>query len=101
MEIAGIDPSPCVMTDERGNRVVIRTTDGHWLERLARAAAVEFGGTASSAEYPMTAAQARERHRARLGRRMPCGSAGRWRLPTTRCGRWARRSARCCCSTAS
>ena len=59
MEIAGIDPTPCVMTDERGNRVVIRTTDGHWLERLARAAAVEFGGTASSAEYPMTVAQAR------------------------------------------
>ena len=60
MEIAGVDPSPCVMTDERGNRLVIRTTDGHWLERLARAAAVEFGGTASSAEYPMTAARARE-----------------------------------------
>ena len=28
MEIAGIDPSPCVMTDERGNRVVIRTATG-------------------------------------------------------------------------
>jgi DUF917 family protein len=59
MEIAGIDPSPCVMTDERGNRVVIRAADGHWLERLARAAAVEFGGSASSAEYTMTAVQAR------------------------------------------
>lgn len=59
MELAGIDPSPCVMTDERGNRVVIRATDGHWLERLARAATVEFGGSASSAEYPMTVAQAR------------------------------------------
>jgi DUF917 family protein len=59
MEIAGIDPSPCVMTDERGNRVVIRSADAFWLERLARAVAVEFGGVASSAEYPMSVAQAR------------------------------------------
>lgn len=75
MEIAGIDPSPCVMTDERGNRVVIRAADGHWLERLARAAAVEFGGSASSTEYAMTAREARTAtvrgsvsHAVRIGR---------------------------------
>jgi uncharacterized protein len=59
MELAGIDPSPCVMTDERGNMIVFRTTTGQWMERLARAAAVEFGGAAASTEYTMTVAQAR------------------------------------------
>jgi uncharacterized protein len=59
MELAGIDPNPCVMTDERGNMIVIRAITGHWVERLARAAAVEFGGFAALAIYPMTVAQAR------------------------------------------
>jgi uncharacterized protein len=59
MELAGIDPNPCVMTDERGNMIVFRAITGHWLERLARAAAVEFGGAAASTEYTMTVAQAR------------------------------------------
>jgi uncharacterized protein len=60
MHIAGISPSPCVMTDERGNMIVFSTISGHWMERLARAAAVEFGGAASSTEYTLTVAQARE-----------------------------------------
>jgi DUF917 family protein len=59
MQLAGITPTPCVMTDERGNLAVFRTISGGWLERLARAAAVEFGGTAAAAEYTMTVAQAR------------------------------------------
>jgi DUF917 family protein len=60
MYLAGISPSPAVMTDERGNLVIFRTISGHWMERLERAAAAEFGGTASSTEFPLTAAQARE-----------------------------------------
>jgi DUF917 family protein len=60
MHLAGISPSPCVMTDERGNVIVFRAVSGPWLERLARAATVELGGTASSAEYVLTVAQARE-----------------------------------------
>jgi len=60
MHLAGIPPSPCVMTDERGNLAVFRTISGGWMERLARAAAVEFGGAAASTEYTMTVAQARE-----------------------------------------
>jgi uncharacterized protein len=60
MELAGIDPNPCVMTDERGNMIVFRALTGHWTERLARAAAVEFGGAAASTEYIMTVAQARQ-----------------------------------------
>lgn len=59
MHLAGITPNPCVMTDERGNLIVFRTISGQWLERLARAAAVEFGGAAASTEYTMTVAQAR------------------------------------------
>jgi uncharacterized protein len=59
MHLAGIAPSPGVMTDERGNVIIFRALSGHWLERLARAAAVEFGGRGSSAEFVMTAAEAR------------------------------------------
>jgi uncharacterized protein len=59
MHLAGIPASPAVMTDERGNVLVFRTISGHWMERLERAAAVEFGGAASSAEFSLTAAQAR------------------------------------------
>ena len=59
MYLAGISPSPAVMTDERGNLVIFQTISGQWMERLERAAAVEFGGAASSTEFPMTAAQAR------------------------------------------
>jgi DUF917 family protein len=59
MYLAGISPSPAVMTDERGNLIVFRAISGHWIERLERAAAVEFGGAASSTEFSLTAAQAR------------------------------------------
>jgi len=59
MHLAGISPSPYLMTDERGNVIVLRPISGAWLERLARAAAVEFGGSAVAAEYAMTAEQAR------------------------------------------
>jgi DUF917 family protein len=60
MHLAGISASPAVMTDERGNLAVFRTISGDWMERLARAAAVEFGGAASSTEFSLTAAEARE-----------------------------------------
>jgi uncharacterized protein len=60
MQLAGISPSPAVMTDERGNLIVFQTISGQWMERLERAAAVEFGGAASSTEFSLTAAQARD-----------------------------------------
>jgi DUF917 family protein len=59
MHLAGISPSPAVMTDERGNLIVFRAISGLWIERMERAAAVEFGGAASSTEFSLTAAQAR------------------------------------------
>jgi uncharacterized protein len=60
MHLAGISPNPAVMTEERGNLIAFRTISGDWLERLARAAAVEFGGNAAATEYSLTVAQARE-----------------------------------------
>jgi uncharacterized protein len=57
MDLAGISPSPAVMTDERGNLVTFQAISGHWMERLERAAAA-FGGAASSTEFSLTAAQA-------------------------------------------
>jgi len=59
MELAGISPNPAVMTDERGNTLVIESIGGRWIERIMRAVAVEFGARASSTEYQLTVAQAR------------------------------------------
>jgi len=59
MHLAGIDPNPGVMTDERGNVLVFHAVSGHWMERLERSAAVEFGGAGAATEYTMTVEQAR------------------------------------------
>jgi DUF917 family protein len=59
MEVAGISPNPAVMTDERGNIVIFEGIDGHWMERMERAMAVEFGGQGYSSEYQMTVRQAK------------------------------------------
>lgn len=59
MELAGISPNPAVMTDERGNTLVIETVGDRWIERIMRAVAVEFGARASSTEYQLTVKQAR------------------------------------------
>jgi len=60
MEVAGMSPSPCVLADERGNTAVVKAVDGPWLERIARAAAIAFGGSAASAAYSLSVAQALE-----------------------------------------
>ncbi len=59
MEVAGISPNPAVMTDERGNLVLFDAISGNWMERMERAAAVEFGGMAASSEYQLTVAEAK------------------------------------------
>src|SRR5581483_4675556 len=38
MEVAGVSPSPAVMTDERGNVIIFEGIDGHWMERMELAA---------------------------------------------------------------
>lgn len=57
--IAGIDISPVVMTDERGNVVSFTTVTPTWAETLVRTVVGAMGGEASMCLYPMTVAQAR------------------------------------------
>ncbi|MEM9563054.1 MAG: DUF917 domain-containing protein [Actinomycetota bacterium] len=57
--IAGIDISPVVMTDERGNVVSFTTVTAKWAETLVRTVVGAMGGEASMCLYPMTVAQAR------------------------------------------
>src|SRR5436305_5007489 len=59
MHLAGISPSPAVMTDERGNLLVLRTVSGNWMERPERAAAVQFGGAPRATDDALTARTAR------------------------------------------
>lgn len=56
----GIDCSPITMADERGNAVLMHAIDGVWEERMARAVAIQMGGSASICDYPVTGAQAKK-----------------------------------------
>ncbi|MEM9132452.1 MAG: DUF917 domain-containing protein [Actinomycetota bacterium] len=58
--IAGIDISPVVMTDERGNIVSFTTVTAKWAETLVRTVVGAMGGEASMCLYPMTVAQAKK-----------------------------------------
>jgi hypothetical protein len=49
-----------VLTDGRGNTVVVEAADDAWAERLARAGAVSLGGVCAGAMCCMTAQEARE-----------------------------------------
>lgn len=60
MEIKGISPGPAALADERGNVVWVDPISGAWSERIARQLSVEWGGRAASADYLMTAAEARD-----------------------------------------
>jgi DUF917 family protein len=60
MHLAGVPASPVVLTDGRGNTLVLRAADDRWAERLARGAAASLGGVCAGAVYCMTAAVARE-----------------------------------------
>jgi DUF917 family protein len=53
----GISATPMVIADEKGNSSVISAISNHWTERLARVQAVEMGGAALVALYPMSGAQ--------------------------------------------
>ncbi|MGH3357299.1 MAG: DUF917 domain-containing protein [Nocardioidaceae bacterium] len=55
----GVDCSPMAMADEKGNTVVLNAADNAWAERLARAATIEMGCSATIALYPLTGAQVR------------------------------------------
>jgi DUF917 family protein len=60
MRLAGIAANPVVLTDGRGNTLVIHPADHDWAERLARGAAGTLGGVCAGALYVMTVDEARD-----------------------------------------
>ncbi|WP_188206860.1 DUF917 domain-containing protein [Alkalibacillus aidingensis] len=49
----GMSATPMVLSDEKGNGMVLNTIDSVWAERLARGATIEMGGSVMLAIYPM------------------------------------------------
>jgi DUF917 family protein len=58
MCLAGIAPGPVVLTDGRGNTLLLDPADDAWAERLARSALAGLGGVCAGACYCMTGEQA-------------------------------------------
>lgn len=50
----GMEASPMVMADEKGNTALMTTINSAWTEKLARPVTSEMGGSAMLAIYPMT-----------------------------------------------
>jgi DUF917 family protein len=59
MHVAGVDAAPAFFADERGNAVTVTPIDAAWLERIARALVIAFGGSVAGADHAMDAATAR------------------------------------------
>ena len=59
MHLAGLPPGPVVLTDGRGNTLVLSPTDDDWADRLARGVAGSLGGVCAGAMYSMTVEDAR------------------------------------------
>lgn len=60
LTLYGIPASPFALADEHGNSLVIQGTTNRWVERIARAAVVEFGAICAGMGFAMTGAQLRE-----------------------------------------
>lgn len=58
MNLAGVDPNPCVLTDERGNAMVLKGIDSDWTERLVRPAVAGLGGACALSMYPIRSERA-------------------------------------------
>ncbi len=56
----GISATPMLVSDEKGNAIILNTVDNNWTERIARAACSEMGGSVMDAIYPMTGAQMKQ-----------------------------------------
>ncbi|MEM3186111.1 MAG: DUF917 domain-containing protein [Conexivisphaerales archaeon] len=55
--LKGINASPVIMFDERGNLNIVNSVDDFWAEKIARAVTGRFGGSAYIALYKMRGAQ--------------------------------------------
>lgn len=60
MSIYGIQATPFTLADDKGNTMVIETTNNLWTERFARTATVEMGCSAMDACYAMTGKQLKQ-----------------------------------------
>src|SRR5699024_10591357 len=56
----GVDSTPMVMADEKGNTNIMSTISNEWTERIARASTVEMGGSVMMSIYPMLGKNLRE-----------------------------------------
>ena len=56
----GVSATPMVLSDDKGNSVVLETISNRWTERLARSCTVDMGGSALLAFYPMSGAVAKK-----------------------------------------
>jgi DUF917 family protein len=59
MHLGGVAAGPVVLTDGRGNTIVIHLGDEAWADRLSRSAAASLGGVCAAALYAMGGALAR------------------------------------------
>jgi DUF917 family protein len=60
MTLYGLPASPFALADEHGNSLVIDAVNNAWVERIGRAACVEFGAVCASIGFPMTGKQLKE-----------------------------------------
>lgn len=58
--IRGLKACPAVLTDDKGNCVVIEAVDNVGEERIARAVSVVLGGTCHLVEYPLSGLQLKQ-----------------------------------------
>lgn len=49
----GVSATPMVLSDEKGNNLLLNTINNVWAERIARTATIEMGGSVMLAIYPM------------------------------------------------
>lgn len=55
-----VSTTPMVLSDEKGNSMVLNTINGVWAEKIARSATMVLGGSVMNAIYPMTGKQAKD-----------------------------------------
>jgi len=60
MTLFGVPASPFALADEHGNTLVIRGATNEWVERLARAAVMEFGAICPGVGYAVPVERLRE-----------------------------------------
>lgn len=76
MNLAGVDGSPCLLLDEHGNSIVLRTVSNAWAETLLRSQTTALGGAFAASFYHMTVAEARKATiRGSVSRAMRIGAA--------------------------